>query len=76
MNREGREFDTRLFRRGKSGSKDPRYNFEAITQTKIDAGRWFPPDKSKSTAASKLSSGKSGCATQMPGWRGEELLRL
>jgi hypothetical protein len=33
-NWEGREFDSRLLGRGTSGSKDPRYNFQAIAQTK------------------------------------------
>ncbi len=47
MNQEGREFDSRSLRGRRAGLKTGHYDFEAIAQTKTNAGRWFPPDEAR-----------------------------
>jgi DNA polymerase III alpha subunit len=47
MNRGGCEFDARLLWGRRAGLKTGHYNFEAVAQRNIDAGRWFPPEEKR-----------------------------
>jgi hypothetical protein len=79
-NREGREFDSRLPGREKSRSKDRPLQLRGNSSDKNWRGPMVPTGRGKSTArigcATEISTARIDYATEMPGWRGEELLRL
>ena len=62
--------------RKKSRSKDRPLQLRGNSSKKYRRGPMVPTGREKSTAASKLGVSRSGCATETPGWRGGELLRL
>jgi hypothetical protein len=70
-NREGREFDARLLRGGRTGLKTGHYNSGRWLRKQTQRGPMVPTGREKSATALKLSASRSGCATGMPGWRGE-----